>query len=297
MGSNPLLRRLGLADTDRVAIIHADDVGMCQASVEAFTRLDAFGLVACGAVMVPCPWAPEAGAYARSHPQADLGVHLTLTSEWARYRWGPLSTREKASGLLDAEGFFPRGNGEVQAAADPRAAALELETQIQRALELGIDVSHIDTHMGTVMHPKLIQTYIGLSLKYRVPGMIFRWDEAMLRQRGLDADTAALAARAIQDLEAAGAPLLDGMIGLDLGKPDERLAHAKQALDQLPAGVTHFIIHPAVDTPELRAIAPDWRARVADYETFMREDLRQYIKDAGIVVLGYRALRGLIRAG
>jgi predicted glycoside hydrolase/deacetylase ChbG (UPF0249 family) len=296
MGPNPLLKRLGLSDKDRVAILHADDIGMCQASVEAFTQLDAFGLVACGAVMVPCPWFPEAAGYARAHPKADLGVHLTLTSEWGQYRWGPISTRDPRSGLMDAEGFFPRKNEAVHASADPAAAGLELETQIRRALDLGIDVSHIDTHMGTVLHLKFLQSYLGLALKYRIPGMVFRWDEATLRERGLDAETAANAVRAIQELEANGLPLLDGMTGLDLGKPDERLEQAKQAFDALPAGVFHYIIHPSVDTPELRAIANDWRARVADYQTFMREDLRQYLKDSGVVVIGYRTLRDLIRA-
>ena len=296
MRPNPLLKRLGLSDKDRVAILHADDIGMCQASVEAFSRLDAFGLVACGAVMVPCPWFPEAAAYARTHPQADLGVHLTLTSEWGQYRWGPISTRDPRSGLMDSEGFFPQRNEAVHASADPAAGMLEMDTQVQRALDLGIDVSHIDTHMGTVLHPKFIQGYLGLTLKHRIPGMIFRWDEATLRMRGLDAETAAGAARAIQELEANGLPLLDGMVGMDLGKPDGRLEQAKQAFDALPAGVTHFIIHPSVDTPELRAIAKDWQARTADYETFMREDLRQYLKDTGVIVIGYKALRDLMRS-
>jgi chitin disaccharide deacetylase len=295
MGANPLLKRLGLSDTDRVAVLHADDIGMCQASVEAFTHLDEFGLVACGAVMVPCPWFPEAAGYARAHPQADLGVHLTLTSEWARYRWGPISTRDPASGLMDSEGFFPRRNDELHAHADPEAGRLELETQIQRALALGIDVSHIDTHMGTVLHPKFVQSYIELALKYRIPAMVFRWDEAMLRQRGLDAETAAVMARTIQALEANGFPLLDGMAGLDLGKPQGRLEHAKQVFDSLPAGVTHTIIHPSADTPELRAIANDWQARVADYQTFMSEEMRRYVHDSGVTVIGYRALRDLMR--
>lgn len=295
MGPNPLLKRLGLSDRDRVAVLHADDVGMCQASVEAFSRLDDFGLAACGAVMVPCPWAPEAAAYARAHPQADLGVHLTLTSEWKNYRWGPISTRDPQSGLMDEEGFFPRRSEAFQASVVPAAAAREMEAQIQRALAMGIDVSHIDTHMGTVLHGKFVQTYIGLALQYRVAGMIFRWDEPALRQSGLDAEAAAAAAKAIQELESNGMPLLDGMVGLDLGKPENRLEQAKLAFDALPAGVTHFLFHPCVDTPELRAIAPDWRARVADYETFMREDLRSYVEKSGVKVIGYRTLRDLMR--
>lgn len=295
MGPNPLLKRLGLSAKDRVAVLHADDIGMCQASVEAFRQLDEFGLVACGAVMMPCPWAPAAAAYARANPRADLGVHLTLTSEWAEYRWGPLSTRDAQSGLMDEEGFFPRRSEAVQASADPAAARRELETQIERALALGIDVSHIDTHMGTVMHPKLVQAYLELTLQYHIPGMIFRWDEATLLKQGMDGDTAGTLARAIQDLEGSGMPLLDGLFGLPLDKPAERLEQAKRAFSELPAGVTHFIIHPAVDTPELREITRDWQARVADFQTFLREDLRDYIQNIGVMVIGYKTLRDLIR--
>jgi chitin disaccharide deacetylase len=297
MKPNPVLKRLGLRDTDRVAVLHADDVGMCQASVEAFRQLDEFGLVACGAVMVPCPWAPVAGAYARANPRTDLGVHLTLTSEWQHYRWGPISTRDAQSGLMDDEGFFPRRSDALQASADPTAARRELEMQVERAIAMGIDVSHVDTHMGTVLHPKLLPAYMDIALKRRIPGMIFRWDEATLMHQGLDGETAGLMARQIEALEANGVPLLDGMFGMPLDQPDQQFERAKQAFANLPAGLTHFIIHPSVDTPELREIANDWRARVGNFETFMREDLRAYIEEIGVTVIGYKTLRELMRAG
>src|SRR5689334_9771443 len=108
MTPNPALRRLGFAASDRVAIIHADDIGMCQASVTAFAELSAFGLVSSGAVMVPCAWFPAAAADSRAKPAADLGVHLTLTCEWDAYRWGPISTRAAESGMIDDEGYFYR---------------------------------------------------------------------------------------------------------------------------------------------------------------------------------------------
>ena len=97
MRPNPALRKLGFADDDRVAIIHADDIGMCQASLTAFAELLDFGLVSCGAAMTPCPWFPSVAAYAAAHPNADIGVHLTLNCEYSTYRWGPLSTRDPAS--------------------------------------------------------------------------------------------------------------------------------------------------------------------------------------------------------
>jgi len=108
---------------------------------------------------------------------------------------------------------------------------------------------------------------------------------------------AALALQLGSELEAGGWPLLDGAFMMPLDSPDERVAHAKRALDALPPGITHFVIHPAVDSPELRAITPDWPSRVADYEAFTSEGLRRHVRRSGLQVIGYRALRDLLRAG
>jgi len=296
MHPNTVLRKLGLAETDRVAITHADDIGMCGATLDAFAELDDFGLVACGALMVPCPWFPAAAAYARSHPRADLGVHLTLNCEYTSYRWGPISTSDPASGLLDAEGYFYRRSQDTQAHADPTAVRAELRAQVQRSLAAGVDVSHVDTHMGTVAHHKFTAAYVELACDFRLPLMLMRHDEAAWRARGLDAETAAQAAAAVMRLEEAGVALVDHIFGMPLDAPDDRLARAKAAFSALPAGVTHFVIHPAADTPELRAIATsDWPSRVGDYRTFMSEELARFVRDSGIHVLGYRALRALMR--
>lgn len=114
MRPNPVLRRLGFSDCDRVALIHTDDIGMCQATVDAFADLAGFGLISCGATMVPCPWFPLAADFCRRHPGVDMGVHLDLTCEWDLYRWGPISTREPGSGLIDREGYLYRTSEEVQ---------------------------------------------------------------------------------------------------------------------------------------------------------------------------------------
>ncbi|MDQ1300283.1 MAG: hypothetical protein QG637_200 [Chloroflexota bacterium] len=296
MQPNPVLRKLGLTDTDRVAIIHADDIGMCGATLDAFAELDDGGLVSCGALMIPCPWFPAAAAYARDHPRADLGVHLTLNCEYTSYRWGPISTCDPASGLLDAEGYLFRRPQDTQAHADPSAVRAELRAQVARSLAAGIDVSHVDTHMGTVAHRKFVAAYCELARDFRLPLMLMRHDEAAWRARGLDAETAAQAAAAVTQLEAAGVSLVDHIFGMPLDAPDDRLARAKAAFAALPAGITHFIIHPATDTPELRAIATNnWPSRVGDYQTFMNDELARYVRDSGIHVIGYRALRSLMR--
>lgn len=298
MNPNPVLKKLGLADSDRVVILHADDVGMCQASVTAFADLVSFGLVSSGAVMVPCPWFPAVAAYCRENPGVDLGVHLTLTCEWQTYRWGPISTRDPASGLLDGEGYFYHRSEEVQAAGDAAAVQRELEAQLARALAAGVDVSHLDTHMGTVAHPKFVAGYVQLALQHHLPAMVPRLDDEGWRGLGMDGEMAALAVQFVAQLEAQGVPLLDHVVALPLDEePGDRLALAQQELGALPPGLTHFIIHPAADAPELRAITRNWRSRVADYELFQSREMRDWVQSEGLHVIGYRTLRELWRQG
>ena len=125
-----LVERLGFEVGDRVAIVHADDIGMCHAAnVGAFEAL-AGGPVTCGSIMVPCPWFSEAAERARAHPELDLGVHLTLTAEWARYRWGPVSSASAVPSLLDEQGVFPRTVADVLLRAKSDEVETELRAQI-----------------------------------------------------------------------------------------------------------------------------------------------------------------------
>jgi predicted glycoside hydrolase/deacetylase ChbG (UPF0249 family) len=291
---NPVLKKLGLSNKDRVAIIHTDDIGMCQASVEAFSDLNEAGIISSGAVMVPCPWFLHAAEYAREHAGADLGVHLTLTSEWKTYRWGPVSTRDPASGMVDEQGYFYPLSAPAQEHGDPAAVELELSAQVERALKAGIVPTHVDTHMGSVAHPKFMGIYIQLAMKHHLPPMIFRLDEAGWRAAGLEPEFATMAAGLMQQLEGSGLPLLDTLGGMHLDTDEDRLERTRQAFTDLQPGITHFIIHPSKDTPELRAITPDWRCRVADYQNFMNDELRQHIKKVGVHVIGYRALKELM---
>src|SRR3954463_10603061 len=103
---NPALKKLGFDEHDRVLIIHTDDIGMCQATLPAYENLLHAGLISSASAMVPCPWFPETARFCRGHPDVDMGVHLTLNSEWDTYRWGPISTRDTASGMLDEQGYF-----------------------------------------------------------------------------------------------------------------------------------------------------------------------------------------------
>ena len=295
MGDNPIMKAIGLEPTDRAAIFHVDDVGMCLASIEAFLELCDFGTVSSGALMAPCPWFREAAARCAKRPGLDLGIHATLTSEWSGYRWGPVSTRRASSGLLDAEGAFPRGCAEVQAKARPRAAARELAAQADLVAGAGIDPTHIDTHMGSVAHPKFMRAYVGQALARRIPAMLPRPGAAGFEVILPDAEARARLAPALESLEARGLPLLDGIVAMPLDEPRDQLETARRLLGALPAGVTHFILHASTDGPELRAIAPDWESRVWNYRTFRSDAFKRLVESEGIHVIGYRALRDAMR--
>lgn len=294
MNPNPALRKLGFSEHDRVVIIHTDDIGLSHASCAAFSDLWRAGVISSGAVMVPCPWFPKVAAYCRANPEADLGVHLTLTSEWDVMRWGPISTRDPASGLLDDEGYFPRTTPAVQQSSDPEAAHRELIAQVERAIAFGISPTHADTHMGSVFHPKHMPAYVQIARQFKIPVMIPRLDEARLRRWGFDGEALAWAVGTLRALEDEGLPMVDHIVGMPLDKPENRLQQVFAALDALQPGITHFIIHPSLDTAEARAISPDLPSRIGDYETFMDERVRERIRHNGLQVIGYRHLKALM---
>jgi len=295
MPNNPIIQKLGYSESDRLVITHADDIGMCQASIQAYEDLFAFGTLKSGAVMVPCPWFPAAAAMQKRNPVYDLGVHLVLTSEWDFYRWRPLTATITGSSLVDSEGFFPRSDPEVQERADPDEAWAELLAQVQRALEFGIDVTHIDTHMGAIAHPKFIPAYIQLATQFQVPALIPKGDVKMYRSFGMDEETAQFLVMLTASLEDQGIVLVDFATGLPLDAPERQFEVARKIFAELKPGLTHFILHPSTDTPELRAITPDWESRVANYNLFKSDAFKKFLEEQDIKLIGYRQIRDAMR--
>jgi predicted glycoside hydrolase/deacetylase ChbG (UPF0249 family) len=296
---NSFLKKLGFSEDSRAVIIHTDDIGMCHASVQAFKDLWAFGTITSGAVMVPCPWFPAVAQMCRENPGIDMGVHATLNAEWESYRWGPVSTRDPASGLLDADGYFNQWHQAVYDNARPEAVEKEVNAQIERALAAGIDVTHVDSHMGTIMNPKFIQAYIQAAASRLLPNMLPRLDARGMDLMGLTPEEKNLYEPMMQQFEKMGIPMVDGILGLPLDQPDpdRQMEIAKDLLGHTPIGITHFIFHPSIDTAELRSIAPDWESRVSNYNTFMSDELKKFIEAEDIQLIGYRAIREAMRKG
>lgn len=289
---NPALTALGYAPEDRVVIFHADDLGMTEATVSAYSELEGRSALTSASVMLPCAWAPAAAQVVRARPGADVGVHLTLTSEWDACRWGPLSGPEPD--LVDAEGYFHRRNEEARQAA-PAAVARELRAQLERALAWGLDVTHLDAHMGAAAWPPFLPDLVALAAEYGVPPLYLRHGAAGWEALGFGPEEAQQAAQLGQALEARGFPLVDHLRMLPLDVGGDHAALTLELARELPPGITHFILHPASDTPELRAVARDWPARVANFEAFRSPELRGELEALGIRLSGYRPLRDLFR--
>ena len=298
MTPNPFLKKLGFSDTDRVVVIHTDDIGMCHASLQAFKDLWKFGTITSGAVMVPCPWFPATAQMCRENPEIDMGVHATLNAEWDAYRWSPLSTRDQTSGLLDADGYFHQWQDAVYQNAKPEAVEMEFNAQIERALAAGIDVTHVDSHMGTIMSPLFIQSYIQAAASRLLPSMLPRTDAKGIDMMGISADEMQAYEPVMQQLEKMGVPMLEGLVSMPLNEPnpDGQMETAKDLLGDLPVGITHFILHPSIDTVELRSICLDWESRVANYNTFMSDELKKFIESEDIKSIGYRQIRNAMRS-
>lgn len=292
------LQRLGFAADDRVLILHADDIGMCQATVSAWQGLLDEGLLTSASAMAPCPWFPAAAKLARERgPAADLGLHLTLNCEWDAYRWGPVAG--PGGGLTDALGYFHSKAIHTHAELDLTVARRELSAQVARAKALGIPLSHLDSHMLTLFHPGLAAIYLDLCREHRLPPLLPRTAAEVSRLAVVSSEWGDAVAKLALDAEAAGdAILLDSWEVMPFNahvEPAARLAWVCNWLDQRGPGLHCLVGHPADDTPELRAIAhKDWPTRVADRHILGSSALRTAITERGFHLSGLHALRELL---
>ena len=279
-----IAERLGYPAGAKLLILHADDLGAAH-SIDAasFDALDK-GTVSSASIMMPTPWVTEVAAYARAHPNADLGLHLTLTSEWEKYRWGSVESKDKVPSLLDSAGTFPNEDAPVAQKAKQTEVELELRAQIERALALGIHPTHVDSHMGALFTtPQLLATYVKVAHDYHLPFLALRMNPF---------GTGAM-------------PLAPNDIPLDaviVAGPDVPRDHWKEfylnAISNLKPGLTEIIVHLGHDDAELQAVTVNhepygsvWRQR--DYDVVRSAEFRKALQDNHVILVRWRDLQRL----
>jgi chitin disaccharide deacetylase len=286
--STSLAERLGYKPTDKLLIVNGDDAGMCHTANLATIECLEHGFMRCSTIMVPCPWFPEIAAYAKGHPDRDFGVHLCHTSEWGKYRWGPVAPCEQVTGLIDAEGYLWKDVPEVYSHATPEQALVEGRAQIRRALAAGIEVTHIDSHMGTLqLHPDYVKTYLQLAVEFDLP------------VRMASPDTLARAGHPeLREAFAAKGILFPDYFVYDELKDEKAnvMEFWRGIVRNLKPGVTELYIHAGMPTDELKAITGSWQTRSQEFEVFTHdEEMKRVMAEQKITLIGYRPLRDLQR--
>lgn len=282
--------RLGYGPNDKVLMVHADDLGMSHsvnvASIEALKK----GMVTSGSIMVPCPWFPEIAAYAKQHPELDLGLHLTLTSEWKYLRWRPVASPEKVKGLLDPEGFMWRSEVDTAKNATPQEIETEIRAQIERAIAFGIKPTHLDTHMGTLYTRRdFFDVYTKLGKEYGIPVMVMRPTPEAIQYGKLIGSP--IGEDALKKIEADGFVMLDYLnTGVQGKTPAERKEAYKNFLRTMKPGVTMLIVHLGMNDAELKATTGSWEQRYGDFLAFTDPEIEALIKELGIKLTTWREM-------
>ena len=284
--SRSIAERLGYPAETKLLILHADDLGVAHSvNVASFDALDK-GAISSASIMIPTPWVGEVAAYARTHPNADLGLHLTLTSEWQTYRWGSVESKDKVQSLLDSTGTFPSETGPVTAKAKSVEAERELRAQVERALALGIHPTHLDSHMGALFTSNdLIATYIKVAHQYRLPFLAIRGNPPGVTSVPLSPNDV----------------VLDNVI---VASPDVPRDHWKEfylnAIANLKPGLTEIIVHLGHDDAELQAVTVNhepygsaWRQR--DYDVVTSPEFKKALEDNHVVLVRWRDLQTLAK--
>ncbi|HEV3511570.1 MAG TPA: polysaccharide deacetylase family protein [Candidatus Sulfotelmatobacter sp.] len=278
-----LAQQLGFPPGTKLVIIHADDLGETHAVNAAAIQAMQAGTINSASLMVPCPWFPEMAHYAMSHPEADLGLHLTLTSERVYYRWGPVASRDKVPSLVDSNGYFHH-DWEEHEQINAQEVETELRAQVERALAMGVHPTHLDSHQyRLIMSGKeLFDVMLRVAHDYKLPVFVNRdWFAGHpYLQSSLGPD----------DI------VLDHTVTMEPEVPAEKWDDFYvTALKNLQPGVTEFVIHPGFDDEELRAATRErstwgaaWRQR--DYDFFTSDRFRQILAQENIKLITWREL-------
>lgn len=271
-------------------IVHADDAGMCHsvnvATMEAMTK----GSVSSCSVMMPCSWVQEFADWAKANPGKDIGLHLTLTSEWKYYRWRPVASIERVKGLIDKEGYIWRDVRGTAMSASAAEVEAELRAQITRAKEYGIQFTHLDSHMGTLFaRPDYFDVYTKLGQEFGVPCMLPKANEA----NAGDLKGYPITPEMLKKKEAGGMKMLDRLV---TGVPGRTVAERRESyrkfIAEVKPGVTKLIIHLAKEDAEIKAVTNSWEYRWADFVFWSGDEAKELLARHGVELYTYRQLAG-----
>jgi predicted glycoside hydrolase/deacetylase ChbG (UPF0249 family) len=306
-------QRLGYDCDARLAIINADDFGLCDEVNRATIETLKHGVVSSASVMVPAPRFAEAAEFARAHPEVDIGVHLVLTSEWnRRNKWGPVLGSDAVPSLVDGEGHLWSHPGRLFARARPREAEAELRAQVMKALGAGIDVSHVDSHMFVLhgWHPVYRDMYVRIASDFGLPMRAaahallvpMTWRSILSGySKGMRAVRRTLLLRSgfasiVRAAEPLGVMLPDYVAVMGLAGYGETDAYWRAVIEGLPPGLTEIYCHPALPTADLLSYADDAAERAADFRFFSSPAARALLSSANVKLIGHRLLRAAMRS-
>lgn len=281
-----LQEKLGYSKDTKLLIIHADDLGVSHSENEASIHAMENGSVNSASIMVPCPWFPEIAAYARTHPKADLGLHLTLTSEWKYYKWGPVVSKEKVPGIVNKGGFLFESADSLQRSGKAVEVEKELRSQIERAKHFGIDITHFDSHMGSLFGKRdYLKVLIKLGREYKVPVLLSK--PAMQFAYNLNLDSFTNAKDVVLDMIYMAYPndYKNGMENYYAG-----------VFKAVQPGVSIILLHAAYDDREMQAVTidhPEYGAawRQADFNFFTSEKCKKLLQEQHIQLITWREIR------
>ena len=278
-------------------VIHADDVGMNHGANRAFIELSRFGTITAGSVMVPCPWFSEIAEAAAGDDSLDCGVHLTLNSEMTHYRWGPITRPGASSGLLDSDGYLWPDVASVRRHAHPDAVEAEWRAQVERAQAAGIDVTHLDTHMGSALAPEWCDRYVALGIELQVPALITGALSAYGPMNHLAGAGHGPFREAVAEARSAGMPVFDEVLETDFKRPRDQPADYEAMLGGLDTDLEYCAFHPnAPGGAEIEVIEPaKFHVRTDEYELFGTTQWKEWLGSRPLTLTTMRELREVWR--
>jgi len=283
--------RLGWPAGTRAVIFHVDDAGMSHNSNMGAIKATEDGVATSLSVMMPCSWVPELATYLKAHPQVDAGVHLTLTAEWKNYRWGPVAGKPAVPGLVDGGGYLWSGVADVVAHATADQFETEIRAQLEKALSMGIEPTHLDSHMGTCFVPVYVERYVKVGIEKNIPVLVFGG-----HMQHIGAEAGLLQPLVLSIAERvwnAGLPVIDDLVTKPTTAEDyqQRKAQLIKLLDEMKPGITEIIVHCTVQTQEFSLISGSGPAREAELRLMTDPDVKAFIKSKGIVLTTWRELK------